>query len=213
MKTCKKFFSLFLALVMLAVFPSYTEFSVSADTVQPRLSTGIRWGNTPRIISINVSSLPSNYANEATAAMNLWNRVTDPVTKKSRVFMIRTQGTGTGGSSIVMGFLVPGTVGYTEPTYVYNGKYNEMLGAKLTLSSSTSWSIGKKANCHDVKSVVLHELGHVLGVAHCHEKGATSCFSPTCSKNVMQPVIGPNTVRTTLQAYDIGSYQTVYMND
>ena len=184
-----------------------------SDTVQPRLSTGIRWGNTPRIISINVSSLPSNYANEATAAMNLWNRVTDPVTKKSRVFMIRTQGTGTGGSSIVMGFLVPGTVGYTEPTYVYNGKYNEMLGAKLTLSSSTSWSIGKKANCHDVKSVVLHELGHVLGVAHCHEKGATSCFSPTCSKNVMQPVIGPNTVRTTLQAYDIGSYQTVYMND
>lgn len=215
MKTCKKFFSLFLALVMLAVFPSYTESFVSADTVQPRLSTGIRWANTPRMIHINVSSLPSNYANEATAAMNLWNRVTDPVTKKSRVFMLRTQGTGTGNSTIVMGFLSPGTVGHTDPTYVYNydGNFNEMLGAKIVLSSSASWSIGKKANCHDVKSVVLHELGHALGVAHCHEKGTSSCFSPTCSKNVMQPLIDPNTVRTTLQAYDIGSYQTIYMND
>lgn len=213
MKTCKKFFSLFLALVMLAVFPSYTEASVSADVIQPRLSLGIRWANTPRMIHINVSSLPSNYANEATAAMNLWNRVTDPVTKKSRVFMLRTQGTGTGNSTIVMGSLRSGTVGYTDPTYVYNGKYNEMLGVKIILNSSVSWSIGKKANCYDVKSIVLHELGHALGVAHCHEAGVSSCFSPTCSKNVMQPTIGPNTVRTTLQAYDIGSYQTIYMND
>ena len=213
MKTCKKIFSLFLALVMLAVFPSYTEASVSSDVIQPRLSLPYHWGGTPRTVTFDISSLSSNYANAALAAMSVWNRVTDPVTKKSRVFMLRTQGTGTGSSSIVKGFLSPGTVGYTEPTYVYNGKYNEMLGAKITLSSSVSWSIGKKANCYDVKSVVLHELGHVLGVAHCHEKGASSCFSPTCSKNVMQPIINPNTVRTTLQAYDIGSYQTIYMND
>lgn len=209
MKTCKKFFSLFLAPVMLAVFPSYTESFVSADTVQPRLSLPYHWGGTPRTVTFDISSLPSNYANAAVAAMNVWNRVTDPVTKKSRVFMLRTQGTGTGNSTIVMEPFYNGAIAQTEHTQTFG----EIIGIKIKLDSNVSWSVGKKANCHDVKSVVLHELGHALGVAHCHEKGTSSCFSPTCSKNVMQPLIGPNTVRTTLQAYDIGSYQTIYMND
>ena len=85
MKTCKKFFSLFLAFVMLAVFPSYTESFVSADTVQPRLSLPYHWGGTPRTVTFDISSLPSNYANAAVAAMNVWNRVKDPLTNQSQV--------------------------------------------------------------------------------------------------------------------------------
>ncbi len=85
MKTCKKFFSLFLALVMLAVFPSYTESLCIRGLVQPRLSLPYHWAETPRTITFDISSLPSNYANAAMAAMNVWNRVKDPLTKKSQV--------------------------------------------------------------------------------------------------------------------------------
>lgn len=208
MKTCKKFFSLFLAPVMLAVFPSYTEASVSADVIQPRLSLGIRWANTPRMIHINVSSLPSNYANEATAAMNVWNRVKDPLTNQSQVTLKGKKGPGTGQCQITMQSFGTGEVGYTYVTY---NEKNEYTSTEIWLYPYVSWSIGKKAGCYDVETVVLHELGHALGVAHCHEKGDSSCFSPTCSKNVMQPIINPNTVRTTLQAYDSGSYQFIYM--
>ena len=36
---------------------------------------------------------------------------------------------------------------------------------------------------YDVKSVILHELGHALGIAHCHElEDGETCFSPTCKK-------------------------------
>lgn len=71
-------------------------------------------------------------------------------------------------------------------------------------SSGTSGSF-------DIQSIATHELGHAIGVAHCHEIGE-SCNSSTCSSNVMNPTIKENTIRRTLTDYDKSSKRVNYLN-
>ena len=73
-------------------------------------------------------------------------------------------------------------------------------------SFSTSAESGK----HDIQTISLHELGHAIGIAHCHEIGASSCFSTTCTSNVMKPTSSTNTTRRSLQPYDSASKQSIY---
>lgn len=66
---------------------------------------------------------------------------------------------------------------------------------------------------YDVQSVILHELGHAIGIAHCHEKvegQEERCHSQTCAINVMRPTLDLNTHLRTLAEYDIASKQLIY---
>ena len=65
-------------------------------------------------------------------------------------------------------------------------------------------------NKFDIQTVATHEMGHAIGIAHCHEESDNSCFIGTCPTNVMNPTLAKNTTRRVLTSYDISSKQVIY---
>ncbi len=65
--------------------------------------------------------------------------------------------------------------------------------------SEHSWSIGAVANQFDVETVALHELGHILGLAHSSVAGS-----------VMFPSVSSNFVKRTLTADDLSGVRSLY---
>lgn len=84
--------------------------------------------------------------------------------------------------------------------------------AIVTLNSMYPWDTNGALNCYDIETNTLHELGHLLGIAHCHE-GNNTCSSTTCISNVMNPNSAKGKINTTLKGYDTASYQVIYMYD
>jgi hypothetical protein len=65
--------------------------------------------------------------------------------------------------------------------------------------SEHAWSIGAVANAFDVETVGLHELGHLLGLAHSSVAGS-----------VMFPTIGANSTNRALTQDDSDGIRTLY---
>lgn len=64
---------------------------------------------------------------------------------------------------------------------------------------------GAKPGYYDIQSVIQHELGHILGIAHCHETGGNGC------QNTMHWQTLENTTHQRyLKDYDISSKETIY---
>jgi hypothetical protein len=62
-----------------------------------------------------------------------------------------------------------------------------------------TWSVGAVANAFDVETVALHEIGHIVGLAHSSVAGA-----------VMLPTVNSNFTRRALSADDIAGFDTLY---
>ena len=65
--------------------------------------------------------------------------------------------------------------------------------------SEHTWSIGAVANAFDVETVALHELGHIIGLAHSNVAGS-----------VMFPSVSSGTTKRVLTADDITGAQSLY---
>ena len=180
----------------------YFTYYVKAE--DGRLRLPVKWYNTPKNVFIRCN-FPTNEREAVRAAMQQWNKVYD--TKgKSMISLYLTTG-ATDSSIIYSNYYMP-KVGYTE--HILRG--DEILGATIYLLSTEKWSVGDSSGCYDIQTVVLHELGHMLGVAHCHEaeEEQSSCFSKTCKNNVMNPKVEQGKVRRTFQEYDTASYIVIY---
>lgn len=64
-----------------------------------------------------------------------------------------------------------------------------------------TWANGAVANAFDVETVALHEIGHILGLAHSSVSGA-----------VMAPTVSSNFTKRNLTADDIAGVQSLYPN-
>jgi len=65
--------------------------------------------------------------------------------------------------------------------------------------SEHTWSNGARAGAFDIETVALHEIGHILGLAHSSVAGA-----------VMQSSIGSNSIKRVLAADDIDGARSLY---
>lgn len=177
---------------------------LSANSVNPRLSNGLKWYDTPRNIFF-YCDFDTAEREAVRNAMNTWNAVRTP-DNGYMVSMFLT--TGEANNSVVKVPSYNAWIGYFEKVSIGD----ELLSVTIELDSQRNWSTTGAADAYDVQTVVLHELGHALGVAHCHEasEGAGPCWSATCLTNVMNPSGAKGRINTTLKDYDTASYILVY---
>ena len=201
----KKIFSLFLAVVLCLVFPIISL--ASERSITPRFTMGWSWGgDLPRTVTF-YCGFSSKECTAIRSAMSKWNAVKNPDGGKMINLALSTDSSKYNPNEIVYTDSYYDWVGYTNPEL--DG--NEIIAADIWLGNEYSWSVGGTSSSYDIQTVVQHELGHVLGVAHCHEKDDTSkCYSSTCAKNVMNPLSKKGSTRTVLQEYDKSSYILLY---
>jgi hypothetical protein len=65
--------------------------------------------------------------------------------------------------------------------------------------SEHTWAIGAVSDAFDIETVALHEIGHIIGLAHSSVAGA-----------VMQPFVTPNSTLRTLTQDDINGFNALY---
>lgn len=189
-----------LLLVCLAVL-----FAFSAPTVYARYDLGFQWPSVPSTISWYCGELSASQQTAAQAAMNTWNAV-----RASDGSALISSYVSSDIEDNEIGFTLSSEIGIAEtiPMLDSNGY---VTSVKIVLQQNANWSIGASAGAYDVQTVILHELGHAYGIAHCHE-GSGSCGVIGCPNNVMSPTISKNMTRRVLQTYDIINYQYIYVS-
>lgn len=182
-------------------FPALDSIA-SEETPSPLLNLGFKWEDTPRTVEFYCSFTGSS-RNAVQNAMNKWNAVKD-IYGENMVTMELSNDSSL-DCAVEYAYLSAKNVGYCDMDILGT----TILGARVQLNYAYNYSVGGSASSFDIQTIVQHELGHALGIAHCHE-GDSECFSPTCSQNVMNPNSNPLTIRHTLQDYDIASYRYIY---
>ncbi len=202
----KRIFSALAALLMCLSLP---VFASASETVEPRFASGLKWPDGVTNVKFQcVGTFSSSQKTAIRTAMSKWNAVKAPDGDSLITLSLTTSESANTiewdddffddwqGNMVP----VPGMGGIFESATILLNENKNVL-----------WSTSGASNAYDMKTVVEHELGHALGVAHCHELETRSgCYSSTCSKNVMNPTSARGRVRTTLQEYDKSSYILIY---
>lgn len=177
---------------------------IAANNITPRLDLGCVWYDTPKNLFF-YCDFDTNEREAVRAAMNTWNAV-DDTDGTSIITMFLTTGEATNVVEKVSSYWQ--WVGHCDITQIYG----EIISVRVQLGSEYKWSTTGEPDAYDVQTVALHELGHALGVAHCHEadEGDGPCWSATCLSNVMYPIVSLGEINTTLKSYDISSYRVLY---
>lgn len=167
------------------------------------LSPRRTWANTP--INVPVYSTGNNTINDGSggvvavvAAIKTWGVVTSGTTNQQAVrgqapatIMLNTNGricTGTCLAATLTGYYSGNTI-YDADVYT-NTKY------KFTSSGETDGCSGE----FDINGIMVHEVGHVIGIGHTNVAGAT-----------MYPSVSAcNTTVRTLEADDIAAKNDLY---
>ena len=104
--------------------------------------------------------------------------------------------------------LLAGVQGRTD----FNSSASSFIGISVDvkLNPDKPWAIGVVSGCYDVETVILHELGHALGITHCHEKGTTCVYTSGCQYFVMNPYTYTYWTKRNLHSTDIARYRSKY---
>jgi len=186
-----------------------SSFSVASD--QQRLANGYYWTNIPRTVQFfsNMNDELTNASGSISAAMNTWNAVRD-LNGNTIVTFTRVD-TSSSNNIYFTSELEPGVLAYMYP---YRQTAGPISQVDIKVNREYDWSVNGAGDAYDFQSVILHELGHALGVAHCHEAvNGQVCSHPTCLTNVMHYSIDRNQTRRSLTAYDSSSYILIYRNN
>lgn len=180
-------------------------FAFSTLTVYARYGLGFVWPTTPYTIEW-YCYLNSQEINAVEAGMDVWNAVRD--TDGSELLTSVIIDYPDTDNQIFYGLLSNGVVASTEKTLDENGYIESM---RIILSTDGSFAFGAASGAYDFQSVVMHELGHSYGIAHCHEEqNVIACEIYYCPYNVMTRTLFKNSTRRVLQAYDLNNYRFLY---
>jgi len=102
-------------------------------------------------------------------------------------------------SSGETGYPFDGSGGTLARSYYPCPPNPETIAGNIECDDADLWEVGNTGSGFDVYSMVLHELGHALGLGHSESSGA-----------VMYPYIWSSTVYTGLTADDVSGIQSIY---
>ena len=184
---------------------SSSVMSTSVNAIESRKSFGYKWDNTPRTVNYYCAFTGSE-KRAVQSVMNTWNNVRS-ATNGNKMITMQISSNKNAECYIKYVNEAWSPIGLTSPDVLGDS----ILGMEIAINKAYDITVGAVPGKYDLQEIVVHELGHSIGVMHCHEKDETSCFSPTCQSNVMNPFSNTNsTARRKLQQYDISSYQYIY---
>ena len=194
----------------------YSYIDLSSSII--KTANGLYWGTNS--ISYYCDEFSTNEIAAISNAFSTWSNVSYTTTSGYTTYSVSFSFTRVFSASnadivIEKGILPSGAVAISDIRDYYgrsslNGTaVGEIEEATIILSSSLNYSIGPVNNKYDIQSVVVHEIGHVLGIAHCHEDGGSCSY--TCSSNVMNPTIPAGATRRTWQEFDKASLIVIYI--
>lgn len=147
----------------------------------------------------------SVWTNAIQAGMNSWNAVKEISTSKTIVPMYVT--TNSSKNTI---YTTSNQTWIAKMIPTYSGSTLKEADVAFNNGDYT-FTVGAASDKFDIQSIAVHEFGHAIGLAHCHETG-NKCSSSTCSTNIMQPNSKKNNIRRALNSYDKESKQVIYYN-
>lgn len=168
-------------------------------------SLGFRWENKYSTVYF-YCGFNSTWKNAISAGMESWNEVKD-ISSKSTIVPMKINNDSSNLNRICI------AQNEKEIARIYPKYTNGILDWVMVVFNTGDYSFTSSgtSGSFDIQSIATHELGHAIGVAHCHEIGE-SCNSSTCSSNIMNPTIKENTIRRTLTDYDKSSKRVNYLN-
>lgn len=184
--------------------------SMTVYAVSPRYALGFEWPSVPCTLYWDCSAIESSQQQTAIQnAMDVWNTV-KATNGSGLITSIVTEDSWLTENQIFYDTIADSTaIAKTFPT----PKTGYLENVIIRLSNAVTFTIGATPNSYDLQSVVMHELGHAYGIAHCHEEGEdSSCTVIGCPNNVMNRLLAKNTNRRVLKNYDIINYRYIYVS-
>ena len=175
---------LLLVLPTLASGYAFTIITANGAIKQNQVSgQPLIWGNPQQFFSFNFNSgnKSQDFNSSAVSAMEEWNRVNTPVQYQlgsSGAQTCTTDGYNSAGwgTTACNGQPFGDSLAITQRSYVQIGGNWYLREADIVLDQSRNWQLytgGLRLGVQDLHRVILHELGHTLGLDHPDEAGQT----------------------------------------